>query len=133
MVGAVVVYRLQLQFRRNKVHGRHVESHLSRLHVCIYHGFRKHGYHGNHGYHRKHGYRRKHGYHRKLGYHQKNKWQYLVGVMISKHKWAMEAVALRYRSSKLQGCVWKKLDTKAPRGLTMRGARWGWREVAPSW
>ena len=62
-----------------------------------------------------------------------NKWQCLVAVMISKHKWAMEAVALRYRSSKLKGCAWKKLDTKAPRGLTMRGARWGWREVAPSW
>ena len=67
------------------------------------------------------------------GDHGKSKWQYLVNVMVQKHRWAMQAVALRMRSAKLHGHPWKAIDTKPPTGITMAGARWGWREVSSEW
>eukprot|EP00974_Lingulodinium_polyedra_P061131 5896375-Lingulodinium_polyedra.AAC.1 len=56
-------------------------------------------------------------------------WQRLVDKAISRHRWAMKGLALKWAKHGMP----KALDTRRPRGLTIRGERWGWRELRSSW
>lgn len=55
-------------------------------------------------------------------------WSRFVARARERHRWSMRGLALRFSKN-----MPKKLDHKAPQGLTMRGQRWGWREVASHW
>ena len=56
------------------------------------------------------------------------RWSRLISKAQERHRWAMRGLALKW-SRRMP----KRIDTRAPTGLTIQGQRWGWREIAPFW
>ena len=53
-------------------------------------------------------------------------WRRMLVRARFRHRWAAHGFALK--------CILvppKRVDTRAPRGLTIQGQRWGWREIVP--
>ena len=58
----------------------------------------------------------------------RDRWGLLLARAIARHRWAMQALALKWARN-----MPKSLDTRDPTGLTVQGQSWGWREIRTEW
>jgi hypothetical protein len=56
----------------------------------------------------------------------RHRWRRLLRRMVQNHRWAAQGFALR-----CAGSMPRRLDWHPPRGITMQGQLWGWREAGP--